>query len=99
MAPPPPPPEDGPLHDAERNGDRFAVANGLGHGREEQDESLDVEVRNLEVIEHGGEEGEDDDYDEDVNAAEIMLEEFGGFDPPLYIQRFDQSGKSFLFCI
>ena len=87
---PPPQQEDGPLPDAERDGDRVVVANGHGgHGQEELDESLDAEVRDLELIEHGGEGEEEDVYDEDVNAAERMVEEFGGFDPPLYVQRFE----------
>ena len=97
---PPPPAEDGPAQDAERDGEGVVVANGNGHAREELDESLDAEVRELrELIEHGGGEGleeevddendDDDVYDEDVNAAERIVEEFGGFDPPLYIQRLD----------
>ena len=96
---PPPPPEDGPAHDPVRGGEGAVVANGNGHAREELDESLDAEIRELrELIEHGGGEGleeevddEDDDdvFDEDVNAAERIVEEFGGFDPPLYIQRLD----------
>ena len=95
---PPPQQEDGPLPDAERDGDRVVVANGHGgHGREELDESLDAEVRDLELIEHGGEEEDDVVYDEDVNAAERMVEEFGGFDPPLYIQRFVPDNP-FLLC-
>jgi len=72
------------------------VANGNGHGQEE----LDAQIRELrDLIEHDGEgleeevEDEDDDddaYDEDVNAAERIVEEFGGFDPPLYIQRYER---------
>ena len=71
------------------------MANGSGHGQEE----LDAQIRELrDLIEHDGEgleeevEDEDDDddaYDEDVNAAERIVEEFGGFDPPLYIQRLE----------
>ena len=87
MAPPPPREDEdvGPVHDDERDADRAQVAN--GHGREEL-----AEVRNLEDMERIGA-GEDDNdgddvYDEDINAAERMVEEFGGFDPPLYIQRF-----------
>ena len=94
---PPPPQEDGPLDDAERGGDRVVVENGHGHGREDLDELLGVEVRDLELIEHGGEGEEEDVYDEDVNAAERMVEEFGGFDPPLYIQRFVPDNP-FLLC-
>ena len=93
--PPPPPPEDGPEQDADRDGEGAVVANGNGHGQEE----LDAQIRELrDLIEHVGEgleeevEDEDDDddaYDEDVNAAERIVEEFGGFDPPLYIQRLE----------
>ena len=92
--PPPPPPEDGPEQDADRDGEGAVVANGNGHGQEE----LDAQIRELrDLIGHDGEgleevEDEDDDddaYDEDVNAAERIVEEFGGFDPPLYIQRLD----------
>ena len=73
MAPPPPrEDENGAPHD----GNGVAAANGRA-AEEELDES-DIE-------------GDGEDYDEeeeDVNAAERMLEEFGGFDPPLYLQRF-----------
>ena len=92
MAPPPPREEEdvSPVHDDERDADRAQVAN--GRGREELDESLDAEVRNLEDMERigAGEDDNDDDdfYDEDINAAERVVEDFGGFDPPLYIQRF-----------
>ena len=92
---PPPPPEDGPEQDAERDGEGAIVANGNGHGGQEE---LDAQIRELrDLIENDGEgleevEDEDDDddaYDEDVNAAERIVEEFGGFDPPLYIQRLE----------
>ena len=95
---PPPPQEDVPLNVAEQGGDRVVVENGHGQGREELDELLGVEVRELEFIEHGGEGEEEDVYDEDVNAAERMVEDFGGFDPPLYIQRFGLENP-YLLCI
>ena len=73
MAPPPPREDE---YDAPHDGNGVAAANGRA-AEEELDEP--------------GSEGDGEDYDEeeeDVNAAERMLEEFGGFDPPLYLQRF-----------
>ena len=96
---PPPPLEDGPAaQEVGRDGGGAVVANGNDHGQEE----LDAQIRELrDLIEHGGEdleeeiddEDNDDVYDEDVNAAERIVEEFGGFDPPLYIQRLGSENR------
>ena len=98
---PPPPPEVGPAaQDAERDVEGAVVANGNGHDQEE----IDAQIRELrDFREHGGEDLEeevddvddDDVYDEEVNAAERIVEEFGGFDPPLCIQRLESEIRFF----